>query len=127
MSGPAVIVDMTAKFMTTSDGAQVPESKIEHVIGERFIICRMKSGDMRIVRLQIGLPMPLDEGQSWECEVALAGLYPGMPKVPGVDSLQCINLAIGLIRQALERFMENGGQIYWRDGSGPLGVMDLFS
>ncbi|MFN3587575.1 MAG: DUF6968 family protein [Moraxellaceae bacterium] len=113
--------------MTASDGAQVPESKIEHVIGERFIICRLKSGEMRIVRLQIGLPLPLDEGRSWECEVALAGLYPGMPKVPGVDSLQCINLAIGLIRQALERFMEGGGQIYWRDGSGPLGVMDLFS
>ena len=60
-------------------------------------------------------------------EVALAGLYPGMPKVPGVDSLQCMNLAIGLIRQALEKFMENGGQIYWRDGSGPIGLMDLFS
>ena len=60
-------------------------------------------------------------------QVALAGLYPGMPKVPGVDSMQCLNLAIGLIRQALEKFMENGGQIYWRDGSGPIGLMDLFS
>ncbi len=114
--------------MNTTDGAQVPESKIEKVIAERFIICRMKTGEMRIVRLQIGLPLPLNEdGTSWECEVALAGLYPGMPKVPGVDSLQCMNLAIGLIRQALEKFMENGGQIYWRDGSGPIGLMDLFS
>lgn len=114
--------------MTSSDGAQVPESKVENVIGERFIICRMKNGEMRIVRLQVGLPLPLnEEGQSWECEVALAGLYPGMPKVPGVDSMQCLNLAIGLIRQALEKFMENGGQIYWRDGSGPIGLMDLFS
>lgn len=114
--------------MTTSDGSQVPESKIEHVIAERFIICRMKSGEMRIVRLQIGLPLPVDGNpESWECEVALAGLYPGMPKVPGVDSFQCINLAFGLIRQALEKFMEAGGQVYWRDGSGPLGVMDLFS
>lgn len=114
--------------MNTTDGTQVPESKIDKVVAERFIICRMKTGEMRIVRLQIGLPLPHNEdGTSWECEVALAGLYPGMPKVPGVDSLQCMNLAIGLIRQALEKFMENGGQIYWRDGSGPIGLMDLFS
>lgn len=115
--------------MANSENVQVPDSKIEHVIAERFIICRMKGGEMRIVRLQIGLPLPADSDnpERWECDVALAGLYPGMPKVPGVDSFQCINLAFGLIRQALERFMEDGGQVYWRDGSGPLGVMDLFS
>lgn len=114
--------------MTTSDNVQVPESRVEHVVAERFIICRLKSGEMRIVRLQIGLPLPVNGDPSkWECEVALAGLYPGMPKVPGVDSFQCINLAFGLIRQALERFIEEEGQIYWRDGSGPLGLMDLFS
>ena len=114
--------------MTISEGSPVPESKVEHVIAERFIICRMKSGEMRVVRLQIGLPLPLeDNAEKWECEVALAGLYPGMPKVPGVDSMQCVNLAIGLIREAMERFMTDGGQIYWRDGSGPLGLMDLFS
>lgn len=114
--------------MTTSDNAQVPESKLEHVIAERFIICRMKSGEMRVVRLQISLPLPVDGNpEKWECSVVLAGLYPGTPKVPGVDSFQCMNLAFGLIRQALERFMNEGGQIYWRDGSGPLGLMDLFS
>jgi hypothetical protein len=113
--------------MTTSENA-VPDSKLEHVIAERFIICRMKGGEMRVVRLQIGLPLPIDGNpEKWECEVALAGLYPGMPRVPGVDSMQCINLAIGLIRQAMEKFMEDGGQIFWRDGSGPLGLMDLFS
>lgn len=114
--------------MSNADKSPVPDSMLEHVIAERFIICRLKSGEMRVVRLQIGLPLPLnDSAEKWEAEVALAGLYPGMPKVPGVDSMQCINLAIGLIRQALEKFMEEGGQIYWRDGSGPLGVMDLFS
>lgn len=114
--------------MSTSDNSQVPDSKVEHTVAERFIICRMKSGEMRVVRLQIGLPLPVNgNAEKWECEVALAGLYPGMPKVPGVDSMQCINLAIGLIRQALERFMEEGGQVFWRDGSGPLGLMDLFS
>ena len=113
---------------TSENNTPVPESKIEHVIAERFIICRMKSGEMRVVRLQIGLPLPVENDPGkWECEVALAGLYPGLPKVPGVDSFQCINLAFGLIRQALERFMEDGGQVFWRDGSGPLGLMDLFS
>lgn len=114
--------------MTTSEKSPVPDSQIEHTVAERFIICRLKSGEMRVVRLQIGLPLPVDGNpERWSCDVALAGLYPGTPKVPGVDSFQCINLAFGLIRQALERFMEDGGQIYWRDGSGPLGVMDLFS
>lgn len=111
--------------MTEPDKGQDP--KIEHVIAERIIICRLKSGEFRPVRLQIGLPLPVKEGAGWECEVALLGLYPGMPKVPGVDSFQCMNLAFGLIRQALEKFMENGGQLYYRDGSGPLGLMDLFS
>lgn len=115
-------------MMTTSDSDLVPESRVEHVIAERFIICRMKTGEMRVVRLQIGLPLPVDgDPGRWSCDVALAGLYPGLPKVPGVDSFQCINLAFGLIRQALERFMQDGGQVYWRDGSGPLGLMDLFS
>jgi hypothetical protein len=113
--------------MTTTDNV-VPDSRIEHVIAERFIICRPQNSEMRVVRLQIGLPLPINgQAEKWECAVALVGLYPGLPKVPGVDSMQCINLAIGLIRQALERFMEDGGQIYWRDGSGPLGMMDLFS
>jgi hypothetical protein len=113
---------------TSESNTPVPESKIGHVIAERFIICRMKGGEMRVVRLQIGLPLPVNNNaEQWECEVALAGLYPGMPKVPGVDSFQCLNLAFGLIRQALERFMDDGGQVFWRDGSGPLGLMDLFS
>ncbi len=113
---------------TSESNAHVPESRVEHVVAERFIICRMKGGEMRVVRLQIGLPLPVnDNAEQWECEVALAGLYPGMPRVPGVDSFQCINLAFGLIRQALERFMDDGGQVFWRDGSGPLGLMDLFS
>lgn len=100
---------------------------VEHVVAERTVICHMKNGDFRAVRLQIGLPMPVNEGRSWECEVALVGLYPGMPKVPGVDSMQCLNLAMGLIRQALEKFMEGGGKIHWRDGSGPLDLADIFS
>jgi len=100
---------------------------VDHVVAERIIICKLKGGEFRAVRLQIGLPLPLPDDKGWECEVALVGLYPGMPKVPGVDSFQCLNLAFGLVRQALEKFMENGGQLYFRDGSGPLGLMDLFS
>jgi hypothetical protein len=100
---------------------------VEHVVAERTIICKLKNGEFRAVKLQVGLPLPLPDGKGWECEVALEGLYPGMPKVPGVDSFQCLNLAFGLVRQALEKFMQNGGQLYFRDGSGPLGLMDLFS
>jgi hypothetical protein len=100
---------------------------VDHVVAERVIICQMKNGEYRAVRLQIGLPIPHPEGKGWECEVGLIGLYPNMPKVPGVDSFQCLNLAFGLVRQALEKFMESGGQLYYKDGSGPLGLMDLFS
>lgn len=103
------------------------ESQVAHCVAERVIICRLKSGELRPVRLQVGLPLPVKEGKGWECEVALVGLYPNMPKVPGVDSFQCLNMAFGLVRQALEKFMENGGQLYWHDGSGPLGLVDLFA
>ena len=50
-----------------------------------------------------------------------------MVKVPGVDSFQCLNLAFGVVRTALEKFIESGGQLYWKDGSGPLGLVDIFS
>ena len=55
------------------------------------------------------------------------GLYPNVVKVPGVDSFQCLNLAFGVVRTALEKFIESGGQLYWKDGSGPLTLVDIFS
>ncbi len=98
---------------------------VEHVVAERAVICQMASGEFRPVQLQVGLPLPLADG-GWVCEVALKGLYPGMPKVPGVDSLQCMGLAQNLICQALHKFVDGGGRLFWRDGSGPVTVEAMF-
>lgn len=100
---------------------------VEHLVAERTIICHMKNGEYRAVKLQIGLPLPVNNGESWECEVALEGLYPNMPKVPGIDSLQCVDLAMSLIRQALGKFIDGGGRIHWRDGSGPIKLSEIFA
>ena len=98
---------------------------VKYVIGERQVLAKLKNGDVKLVKLQVGLPEPV-EGR-WQSEIALDGLYPNVVKVPGVDSFQCLNLAFGVVRTALEKFVEAGGQLYWRDGSGPLGLVDIFS
>lgn len=103
---------------------QVKEA-VRYVIAERQLLARMRSGDVRLIKMQIGLPEPV--GDKWEAEIALDGLYPNVVKVPGVDSFQCLNLSFGVVRTALEKFVEAGGQLYWKDGSGPLGLVDLFS
>ena len=56
-------------------------STVKYVIGERQVLARMKNGEFRLVKLQIGLPEPVDN--RWESEVALNGLYPKVVKVPG--------------------------------------------
>ncbi|MFO1390990.1 MAG: hypothetical protein U1E94_02035 [Agitococcus sp.] len=98
---------------------------VQYVIGERQVLAKMKNGEFRLVKLQVGLPEPLEN--RWQSEIALDGLYPNVVKVPGVDSFQCLNLAFGVVRTALEKFIESGGQLYWKDGSGPLGLVDIFS
>jgi hypothetical protein len=55
------------------------------------------------------LPEPLEN--RWQSEIALDGLYPNVVKVPGVDSFQCLNLAFGVVRTALEKFIESGGRV----------------
>ena len=67
---------------------------VKYVIGERQVLAKMKNGEFRLVKLQVGLPEPLDN--RWQSEIALDGLYPNVVKVPGVDSFQCLNLAFGV-------------------------------
>lgn len=98
---------------------------VKYVIGERQVLAKMKNGEFRLIKLQVGLPEPLEN--RWQSEIALDGLYPNVVKVPGVDSFQCLNLAFGVVRTALEKFIESGGQLYWKDGSGPLTLVDIFS
>ena len=35
-------------------------STVKYVIGERQVLARMKNGEFRLVKLQIGLPEPVD-------------------------------------------------------------------
>lgn len=109
--------------MVTDSQPKTP--MVPYVIAERQVLARLRSGEMRAVKLQIGLPEPVE--QRWIALIALEGLYPNAVKVPGVDSFQCLNLAFGVVRTALEKFVEAGGQLYWKDGSGPLGLADIFA
>ncbi len=98
---------------------------VQYVIGERQVLAKMKSGEFRLIKLQVGLPEPYEN--RWQSKIALDGLYPNVVNVPGVDSFQCLNLAFGVVRTALEKFVESGGELYWKDGSGPLSLVDIFS
>lgn len=106
----------------------VPPSRVENPIAERFILFKLPTSEMRVVRLQIGIPLPIDNNpDSWSCQVALSGLYPAVSIVPGIDSLQCLSLSVSLLKKALDKLLQEGALLYWRDGSGPISLDELFS
>ena len=49
---------------------------VKYVIGERQVLAKMKNGEFRLVKLQVGLPEPLES--RWQSELALDGLYPNV-------------------------------------------------
>lgn len=62
------------------------------------------------IRVQIGTPYELEE-HLWACPVALPDLFRELADQRGGDSLQALCLAVGLVRNLLLGFVEDGGRI----------------
>ena len=63
---------------------------------------------------------------SWACPVSIEGLHAKLHDAVGIDSWQALSLAMGLTRQLLGYFLEDGGKLYWEEGGDEVILNDLF-
>ena len=63
----------------------------------------------------IGMPIQLSNG-SWECSVALDGLWDRPRSIVGEDGLQALVLTLRLVARVLRTFLADGGTIFDIEG-----------
>jgi hypothetical protein len=95
---------------------------LRELIAETFAGARLKV----VVRID---PPQLQPDFSWRCLASVEGLPDRPLDAHGTDSLQALLLAIKNVRGSLERFVKNGGRLYWPgdEQGGPMSVAELFS
>jgi hypothetical protein len=98
---------------------------MNETIAERKIVFENKSGERKSITIRIGKPYAVGDSE-WACPVALDGLYKDLHDQHGIDSLQSLNLAIGLARQLLSYLEEEGGRFFLEEGSAPIAVAEMF-
>lgn len=94
-------------------------------IAQRNVVCVNPSGEVQTVKIKISRPRAVN--QLWESYVEMEGLYDQTFLVKGVDSFQAICLAMGLVRNALEKYLKEGGRLMWSDKSGEINLDTMFS
>jgi hypothetical protein len=62
------------------------------------------------ITVRIGKPYRAS-AKSWACAVAMQGLLKSMTDVEGQDALQALCLALSVVRQVLEHFVNDGGRV----------------
>lgn len=95
------------------------------IIAQRSISCVNAKGDAQFVTIKISKPRQIEA--LWETTVELGGLYDQTFLIKGVDSFQAVCLAMGFIRNALEKYIKEGGRLLWSDQSGEINLDTMFS
>ena len=95
------------------------------LIAERRIVAVSAKGEKLALCVAVGRPYQVDD-VSWACPVRIEGLYAKLHDAVGTDSWQALGLAIGLTRQLLGYFLEDGGKLYWEEGGSEMTLNDLF-
>ncbi|HZZ17345.1 MAG TPA: hypothetical protein VFE08_15470 [Candidatus Sulfotelmatobacter sp.] len=83
-------------------------------IAARELVGERANGERFNITIHIGQPYPVNE-LSWACPVAVQGVDVQLADMHGIDSWQALLLAISLVRNRLEHFVETGGKLYWQD------------
>jgi hypothetical protein len=76
-------------------------------------------------RIALSRPYRTVTGE-WRCPVAMAGLEELLPDMAGEDSLQALCMALSTVRELLEHFTEQGGQLLYRGTRSPFNVAAIF-
>ena len=96
-------------------------------IAERIIYVVDKDSRGFDVGIMIGKPYQTDSKYGeWGCPIALIGLHGRLHDVYGVDSWQALTLAIRLVRDLLDHFVESGGKLYSPEHDNEISVAELF-
>lgn len=94
-------------------------------IAQRSIYSVDKSGNTRLVVIKIGKPRNVNK--LWEIHVVLEGMSEKTYLIKGVDSFQAVCLALGFIRNVLEKHISEGARFLWSDKSGEIDLDTMFS
>ena len=94
-------------------------------IAERKIFSISPDGQKKTLRIAIGQPYQVDD-VSWACPVKVDGLHKKLRDSVGIDSWQALGLAIALVRQLLGYYVEDGAELYWKEGGEKVTLEDLF-
>lgn len=62
----------------------------------------------------------------WGCGLEVAGLETPKREIRGVDSFQCLVLALRLARVLMQHAVDMGGQYFYAKDGEPLSIDDLF-
>jgi hypothetical protein len=98
---------------------------VAEIIAERRIFAISAKSEKLMLHIAVGQPYQVDD-VSWACPVSIEGLYAKLHDAVGTDSWQALGLAIGLARQLLGYFLEDGGKLYWEEGGSEMTLNDLF-
>jgi hypothetical protein len=101
---------------------------MDNHVARRELIAEPLAGPRRKVVVRIDTPQLLPD-TSWHCVASVEGLPDRPLDAHGGDSLQALLLAIQNVRGCLERFVNNGGKLYWPgdEDEGPIPVAELLS
>ena len=98
---------------------------MQEIIAETKLFAVSGKGEKKSLRLAVGRPYRIND-ISWACPIQLEGLHEKLRDIVGGDSWQALGLAVGLLRQLLGYFVEEGGKLYWEDGGEEMELNDLF-
>lgn len=102
----------------------------KEIIAERVIYAIDKNGREFDIGLKIGKPYQKVDTpfRDWACPVATIGIYgSNHPDMVGVDAWQALTLAMHLIRDILNHFVEDGGKLFDDKNGNQISVDQLFA
>lgn len=98
---------------------------MNEIIAGKTVFAVTANGEKQWLRISVGRPYQVDD-VSWACPVQLDGLHNKLRDAVGADSWQALGLAVGLIRQLLGYYLEDGGKLYYEEGGEEINLNDLF-
>ncbi len=113
-------------YPKTLIGTQTGDCKMQEIIAERDLIGIKPDGSKFKIMLKIGKPYTVD-GVTWTCSVGAIGLYKRLREISGIDSFQALMQAIKFLKQLIEYFIDDGGNLLSPDDETPVEISDIFT
>jgi hypothetical protein len=112
-------------IITNVRNPNATQISMENNIAERKIFSISPDGEKKFLKIAIGQPYQVDD-VSWACPLIVEGLHKKLKDAVGIDSWQALGLAIALVRQLLGYYVEDGAELYWKEGGEKVSLDDLF-